>query len=158
MEPWYGAAMRWVKHSARSVNGTCARAARLLVPDLVWLYPKGYNHRHLPGVIEAVLHSGREHAEFMMHSSELMPGGSPNFPTGRSIERLYETIEGLFEGVRDRFVPVTMWEFHERVRREKACAACAVDERDAAVAEKAVDVSEALAVASKARAAEPVAS
>jgi hypothetical protein len=121
MEPRYGMAVRWAKRNARKVHGICARAARLLYPDQVWLYPKGYNNRHLTGVLKAVLHSGRQYAEFMMHSSELMPGGSPNFPSARSIEELYATMEELFAQARERFVPVTMGEFYERVQRERAC-------------------------------------
>ena len=33
---------------------------------------------------------------FMLHSSEMMPGGSPSFPDEKSIEELYECIEKLF--------------------------------------------------------------
>jgi len=34
--------------------------------------------------------AGRAHLLFMLHSSELMPGGSPTFPTADSITRLNE--------------------------------------------------------------------
>ena len=34
--------------------------------------------------------------EFMIHSSELMPGGSPYFPNSESVEQLYKRIESLF--------------------------------------------------------------
>ena len=37
-----------------------------------------------------------DYAMFMLHSSEMMPGGSPSFPNEDSIERLYECIERLF--------------------------------------------------------------
>jgi hypothetical protein len=33
---------------------------------------------------------------FMLHSSELMPGGSPAFRTAAAIERLYADTEALF--------------------------------------------------------------
>ena len=36
---------------------------------------------------------------FMIHSSELMAGGSPTFRTDESIERLYSDLEALFECV-----------------------------------------------------------
>ncbi|WP_163438655.1 deacetylase [Fibrobacter succinogenes] len=36
---------------------------------------------------------------FMIHSSELMPGGSPNFRDEKSIEGLYMVIETLFEKI-----------------------------------------------------------
>ena len=37
--------------------------------------------------------------EMMLHSSELMPGGSPNYPDGESVERLYGVLERAFEVV-----------------------------------------------------------
>lgn len=39
---------------------------------------------------------GNDYLEFMVHSSELMPGGSPYFPTDKSIERMYKSVEKLF--------------------------------------------------------------
>lgn len=33
---------------------------------------------------------------FMIHSSELMPGGSPNFPDENSVEDLFDVIEKTF--------------------------------------------------------------
>src|SRR5882724_5998029 len=38
---------------------------------------------------------GADYMEFMLHSSELMPGGSPTFRTASDIERLYESLEIL---------------------------------------------------------------
>jgi hypothetical protein len=38
----------------------------------------------------------------MFHSSELMPGGSPYFPTSESIEQLYGRFEALFSHIRGR--------------------------------------------------------
>ena len=39
---------------------------------------------------------GASHVEFMVHSSELMPGGSPAFRTESDIDRLYAHLEMLF--------------------------------------------------------------
>jgi hypothetical protein len=90
------------------------KVANRLFPSLTWLYPKGHNHRMLPRLLQKVLHEKRDFAEFMIHSSELMPGGSPNFPTPRSIEELYEVLESLFASLHDRFVCTTMHEYHIR--------------------------------------------
>jgi hypothetical protein len=49
----------------------------------------------------------------MLHSSELMPGGSPTFRNEASIERLYEDLEALFEAAAGRFQGATMSEFYE---------------------------------------------
>ena len=43
-----------------------------------------------------LLIAGAPCAEFALHSSELMPGGSPTFGTEQSIERLYRDLERLF--------------------------------------------------------------
>ena len=40
--------------------------------------------------------SGNSYLEFMLHSSELMPGGSPYFSTPIQIEKLYRDMEELF--------------------------------------------------------------
>ena len=53
------------------------------------------------------------HAELAIHSSELMPGGSPSFRTPESIEALFAALEGLFEVVRAEFRPATLLEFHD---------------------------------------------
>lgn len=34
--------------------------------------------------------------EFMIHSSELMPGGSPYFKDSNAIDKMYATIDELF--------------------------------------------------------------
>ena len=43
----------------------------------------------------------RDFVEFMIHSSELMPGGSPTFRTGESIEKLYADLHELFTAARE---------------------------------------------------------
>jgi hypothetical protein len=88
--------------------------ARRLFPRCAWLYPKGNNHRALPGLLRTALVEGRDFAEFMIHSSELMPGGSPRFPTARSIEILYDTLEALFAFARRAFIGQTLSEYHAR--------------------------------------------
>jgi hypothetical protein len=95
-------------------NRLGAKVARRLFPRCAWLYPRGYNRRVWPGLLRTVIEEGRDHAEFMIHSSELMPGGSPNLPTARSIETLYEAMEALFASARKDFVGYTLREYFER--------------------------------------------
>jgi hypothetical protein len=95
-------------------NRLGAKVARRLWPRCAWLYPKGNNHRALPGLLRAALADGRDHAEFMIHSSELMPGGGPRFPTDRSIEVLYDTLEALFASARKGFAACTLSEYCQR--------------------------------------------
>lgn len=76
------------------------RAVNRLIPPAIWLRPTGRNARDLVRIIRQVAASRAPCAEFMLHSSELMPGGSPTFPTARSIERLYADLDVLFAEVR----------------------------------------------------------
>jgi hypothetical protein len=58
-----------------------------------------------------VLDEGRPYAQFMIHSSELMPGGSPTFRGTDDIQKLYDDLEALFDSVEDRFVGTTLADF-----------------------------------------------
>ncbi|MFC4590301.1 polysaccharide deacetylase family protein [Sphaerisporangium corydalis] len=84
------------------------RAARLLFPETVWMRPDGRNRR---AMAEALLRDDRDHVEFMLHSSELMPGGSPCFRTPRSVEALYRDMESLFSAAAGRFQGRTLAEY-----------------------------------------------
>jgi hypothetical protein len=87
------------------------RAAARLFPDLNWLRPDGRNGGVLLKIVDQVLLERRPYAEFMLHSSEFMPGGSPRFPDERSIDHLYGHLEALFERVQGRFSGATMAEY-----------------------------------------------
>jgi hypothetical protein len=87
-------------------------------PLTLWLRPNGRNRRSLIWLIDTVAGEGHSHAEFMLHSSELMPGGSPTFPDEAAIERLYEDLECLFAAALGRFAGATLAEFWT----ELACA------------------------------------
>ncbi len=94
------------------------KVAHRVEPRLSWLCPTPLLERHN---LNAMLHVARaartdevEHLEFMLHSSELMPGGSPAFPDAAGIERLYEYIEMLFEDLSSWCCGMTLKEFHAR--------------------------------------------
>lgn len=46
-------------------------------------------------VVEQTLTQGNDYVEYMLHSSEYMPGGSPTFQNERDIERLYADLEAF---------------------------------------------------------------
>jgi hypothetical protein len=52
----------------------------------------------------------------MLHSSELMPGGSPAFRTDASIRTLYEHLERLFEHASRFFDGATLAQFYAASR------------------------------------------
>ena len=87
------------------------RALNRFFPPAVWLRPNGQNEDALVALVEEATTHGRSHLEFMLHSSELMAGGSPTFKDDSSIERLYATLERLFSVVARNCRPMTLKDF-----------------------------------------------
>lgn len=78
----------------------------------IWLRPNGRNLGQMLRIVRAARRDGREHLEFMLHSSELMPGGSPTFATDESIERLYTHLSTLFAAAGQYCEGQTLGEFY----------------------------------------------
>jgi hypothetical protein len=58
--------------------------------------------------------------ELMVHSSELMPGGSPRFSAPADVERLYASLEVLFEALSAWCKGTTLSDFHSGFAMEEA--------------------------------------
>jgi hypothetical protein len=97
------------------VRALTHRAVDRVSPQAIWLRPSENNRRRLCDLVDGVVEQRRLYAEFMLHSSELMPGGSPTFPDDASIERLYADLELLFARVGAVFHGVTLSEFHDEM-------------------------------------------
>ncbi|WP_159566830.1 deacetylase [Budvicia diplopodorum] len=82
-------------------------------PSTRWLRPKGGNVLEMKHVAQQCLNEGKDYVEFMLHSSEFMPGGSPTFTDSASIEQLYKDLEELFEWLSPRCIGMTMAEFYQ---------------------------------------------
>lgn len=91
------------------------RAWERLVPSVHWLRPNGRNRHALLWILQQAEAERRSYVEFMLHSSELMPGGSPRFQASADIERLYRDLEALCTTARGRFRGETLAEFHAGV-------------------------------------------
>lgn len=95
------------------------QAVHRLSPRLSWLCPTPLLEKHnlnaMLRVARAARAEGVAHLEFMLHSSELMPGGSPAFRDQSDIERLYEHLEILFEEASDWCHGMTLKELHARL-------------------------------------------
>jgi hypothetical protein len=88
------------------------RFANRASPGLSWLSPA---ESGLAAMLRAARDARRaevSHLEFMLHSSELMPGGSPRFRDPSAIERLYDQLEILFEGLSAWCHGATLKQFH----------------------------------------------
>jgi hypothetical protein len=94
------------------------QAAHRVAPKLSWLCPSALLEKHNLNAMLQVARAARAeavaHLEFLMHSSELMPGGSPSFKDSSDIERLYEHLEMLFEDLATWCRGTTLNEFHTR--------------------------------------------
>jgi len=94
-----------------------------LAPGLSWMGPVQPTmdaplERNLETMLnaESAARAGSvSHVEFMMHSSELMPGGNPLFRNASDIERLYDYLEALFERLAAWCRGTTLEEFHARM-------------------------------------------
>jgi hypothetical protein len=71
----------------------------------VWLHPAHF-HYSQEDLRRACLAQVRAHgvAIMMVHSSELMPGGSPRTPTVRAAQKVLDRLDSFFEYVRSRGV------------------------------------------------------
>ena len=76
-----------------------------------WLRPNGHNLNDMLRL--ASEESNNDYIMFMIHSSELMPGGSPNFKTIESIDSLYNDIEKLFSFVAQNYDGCTLREYSQ---------------------------------------------
>jgi hypothetical protein len=93
-----------------------SRVWNRVFPPMHWLRPNGRNLRQMLHLLERVLQEKRRYAEFMLHSSEFMAGGSPTFRTKESIERLYRDMEHLFSRAARSFRGATLSEFDQSFR------------------------------------------
>jgi hypothetical protein len=89
------------------------RALNYLAPRAHWLRPNGRNRNRMIEILRRAAGERRPYVEFMLHSSELMPGGSRRFPTSRHIEDLYGDLEALFGKAKGGFVGMTLREYRE---------------------------------------------
>lgn len=82
--------------------------------SVYWLRPSNNNLDKMKKVVEVSLAQGHDYLEFMLHSSEFMPSGSPTFKTQQDIEGLYWDLERLFDWLRQRTVGMTLAKYYQK--------------------------------------------
>ena len=100
---------RNIKNFIRSLKGKKA----------LWLRPGRDN---LPDLLYIVQQAKRRNADYLMfilHSSEMMPGGSPTFNTPERIEKLYEDLEVLFSEISKDFEGISVADYGRIVERKR---------------------------------------
>lgn len=77
-----------------------------------WVSPAESALRGMLRAADGARESNAPHVELVLHSSELMAGGSPTFKTASDIERLYDHLEALFSHLKGWCRGLTLREFH----------------------------------------------
>ena len=74
----------------------------------IWLRPDGQNLTEMKYLSRITARSKSDYLMFMLHTSEMMPGGSPVFKTEADIEKMYADLEQLFVYVSRYYVGDTI--------------------------------------------------
>ena len=87
-----------IRRTHVSRKGSVKHKLRVLLQgDNVWLRPASATADEMLRLCKCVnAEPSVDYLEFMLHSSELMPNGSPYFKDENAIEELYITIEKVF--------------------------------------------------------------
>ena len=96
------------------------RVAGRFLPRHWWLRPNGRNRKQLLTILSIARAQGRDYVEFMLHSSEFMPGGSPTFRTAASIDALYDDLEEVFSTAHRHWAGCTLQEYYDRFHSQRS--------------------------------------
>jgi hypothetical protein len=102
------------------------RAAGWISPAHRWLCPvpllEKRNVEAMLGLARRARHANPTHLQFMLHSCDLMPGGSPHSGNAQDVEHMYACLEVLFEEVSAWCRGMTLAEFREHWLRSPRAA------------------------------------
>jgi len=93
------------------------RALNKYFPPVRWLRPDRQNRDAMVRIVEQAVRARKPYVEFMVHSSELMPEGSPLFRTAAEIDTLYGDLEVLFQTAARLCVGATLQEYGEHYQQ-----------------------------------------
>jgi hypothetical protein len=104
--------LRRLQNRKLSIRGLLSQTRNIFFGRPVWLRPRGNNLQDMLFLVNYIKNSGDEYIMFMLHSSELMPGGSPAFKNNESIETLYNHLEILFNAISKDFQGITLKDYY----------------------------------------------
>lgn len=90
---------RFIRPDKFSMHTMASTMYHCLKPRTIWMRPMKSNLNSMLTLSDIVLSEQTDYIEFMIHSSELMPGGSPNYKSQDDIETLYSDMEHLFKNI-----------------------------------------------------------
>lgn len=112
--PATGLQVRWLRGPAAR-HPLASGALNRFFPAVHWLRPNGRNREQMLSIVRHAASGKTPYIEFMLHSSELMPGGSRRFPGDRHIEALYRDMDVVFAAAHESFVGATLNEYYDKV-------------------------------------------
>lgn len=84
-----------------------------------WIRPMPNTYGDVVSVYKRALKANEEVIVFMMHSSELMPGGSPYFETSELVEELYRFLEYFFSIVSKDYAGISLSDYAKTLKEEE---------------------------------------
>ena len=98
----------------RSMRGATVRnrAKHFIKGEELWLRPVIHTYEDLLRLRGIVENEGCDYLEFMIHSSELMPGGSPYGKTEVAVRDIYSRMERFFEAVSGDYEGIMLKDYH----------------------------------------------
>jgi len=106
-----------IRYYKSLLNGSWKhRIKSIFKGEYVWLRPAMSSLAGMKRILDIVDNEPDvDFVEFMLHSSEVMPNGSPYFRTEEDIEREYKTIEALFAYARSKgYEGCTLAEYYKK--------------------------------------------
>jgi hypothetical protein len=105
----------------RQVPSLIRRVVPQFLPTFTWwLRPNGQNRDSMLKILDRACEDRWPCVEFILHSSELMPGGSPTFQTDDDIERLYDDLQVMFGVAAEQFRGQTLSEFYYEYKVQRS--------------------------------------
>lgn len=100
-------------------KGVLKTAVKSIVGEIVWLRPSISTLDDMKSLIRRQIKRDVPYLEFMMHSSEFMPNGSPYYKTNDDIENMYHILTELFEFIQSLgYEGYTLSQIHDVYRDE----------------------------------------
>jgi len=107
----------------RCCSGTLKhRVKAMILKQDAWLRPITKSVKDMILLSRIVQNEDCDHLELMIHSSELMPGGSPYFKSSDDVDRMYELLEEYFKYITNQgYIGKTLQEFATQEKERLAC-------------------------------------
>lgn len=107
-------------YKTRSIHGVNLknRLSHLIKGEELWLRPATSSYDDMIRLTNIIEGMGNKYLEFMIHSSELMPGCSPYCKNEEAVEAYYNRMEQYFQYVYTRYQGITLSSFWKIISLE----------------------------------------